>query len=195
MATSPEDLPRHYYSLEEYFALEHAGDARYEYWNGDIHCMSGGSRQHGRISGNTYFRLSQQLEGGPCEVFTADTAVFTPAVPPYRYPDVSVGCGELEFRNVLGVDALANPVMIVEVLSPTTEARDREAKFVAYQAIATFREYLLIAQDEPHVTHYVKSADGVWQRRDLTDPASSLTLETCKCILRLPDIYAGVTFP
>ena len=195
MATNPQALPRRYYSLDEYFALEHAGDARYEYWNGDILCMSGGTRRHGRISGNTFFRLSQQLEGGPCQVFTADTAVLTPAVPPYRYPDASVGRGELEFRNFQGVDALVNPVLIVEVLSPTTETRDREAKFGAYQAITTFREYLFIAQDRPHVTHYIRTADNVWERRDVADPDASLNLESCKCVLKMADIYAGVTFP
>src|SRR5882724_3062675 len=126
MAAYPNNIPRHYYSLEEYFALEHAGDARYEYWDGDILCMSGGSEAHGTIAGNIFYRLRQKLEGKPCRVFTADMAVKTPTLLPYRYPDASVACGESRFENIRGVDALLNPVLIVEVLSPTTAQHDRE---------------------------------------------------------------------
>lgn len=194
MVTNPKDAPRPYYSLDEYFALEHAGDARYEYWDGDIVCMSGGSRAHGRISVNAVVQLSQKLKGGPCEVFSADSPVKTPTALPYRYPDVSVGCGDLRFENIRGVDALTNPVLIVEVLSPSSEDRDREEKFTAYQAISTFAEYLLVAQDAPHVTHYTRQADGKWIREDMTDLSSSLTLVSVSCALSLDEIYEDVKF-
>jgi len=194
MVANLKDQPRHYFSLDEYFALEHAGDARYEYWDGDIVCMSGGSRAHGQISGNVFFRLRQKLSGGRCRAFTADQAVKTPTLPPYRYPDVTVGCGQLTYEGMRGVDALTNPVLIVEVLSPTTADRDREDKFAAYQAIATFSEYLLIAQDAPHVTHYLRQPDGRWTREDVTDMNAALTLESIGCALSLSDIYEDVTF-
>src|SRR5690349_18451673 len=77
MAANPDDAQRHYYNLDEYFALEHAGDARFEYWDGDIFCMSGGTQAHGRLSGNVFYRLRLKLEGGPCLAFTADTGVKT----------------------------------------------------------------------------------------------------------------------
>jgi len=92
--------PRHFFTQEEYFALEHAGDGRYEYWDGDIVCMTGGSRAHGRIVGNVFYWLSAGLIGGACQAFTGDTAIKTPTVPPYRYPDTSVGCGDLKFENI-----------------------------------------------------------------------------------------------
>src|SRR6516165_9681041 len=111
MAADPTGKPRRFFTLEEYFALEHAGDARYEYWDGDIVCMSGGSEAHGIIVGNVFYRLRQKLEGKPCRAFTADTAVKTPTLLPYRYPDASVICGESSFENVRGVDALVNPVL------------------------------------------------------------------------------------
>lgn len=103
MATNPKDLPQHYYSLDEYFALEHAGEARYEYWDGEIVCMSGGTRAHGLISSNAAFHIRLGLRGGQYRVFTADTAILTPAIPPYRYPDASVACGDLQYKNVRGV--------------------------------------------------------------------------------------------
>lgn len=194
MAANPKDVPRHYFSLDEYFALEHAGDARYEYWDGDIHCMSGGSREHGMISSNVVLALGLGLRGGPCRPFTGDMAVLTPALPPYRYPDASVACGELQFRHVHGIDALVNPVLIVEVLSPTTASRDQEEKFAAYQAIPTFAEYLLVAQDAPRVTHYRRTGD-VWERRDVSGLDATIQLEALGCALNLHDLYEGVTFP
>jgi Uma2 family endonuclease len=192
MATNLKDPPRRYHTLDEYFALERAGDARYEYWDGDIVCMSGGTRAHGLISGNVFYRLRQRSEGGPCRAFTADTAVLTPTLPPYRYPDASVACGELQFKNVRGVDALTNPVLIVEVLSPATAARDHEEKFAAYQAIHTFAEYLLVAQDEPRVTHYVKGPAGQWEREDVEGLEAVVSLPDVGCALPLREIYEGV---
>ncbi len=195
MATNPTDVRQTYYSLAEYFALEHAGDARYEYWDGDIHCMSGGSRAHGIISANIFLALALGVRGKACRAFTADTAIWTPTLPPYRYPDASVAGGELQFKNVRGVDALINPVLIVEVLSPSSAARDHEDKFAAYQAITTFRDYLLVAQDEPRVTHYTRRADDAWERRDTADLDATLPLAQLRCELKMCDIYEGLTFP
>ena len=195
MATNPKDVPRHYYSLEEYFALEKASDARFEYWDGDIVCMTGGTRAHGIISTNIVVSLGHSLRGGRCRAFTGDTAIWTPALPPYRYPDASVACGELEFKNINGLDALVNPVLVVEVTSPSTIGRDEGEKFLAYQAIPTLREYLLVSQDEPRVTHYTRRENGVWERRDVTDMDASVELESVGCALKMRDIYDGLTFP
>jgi Uma2 family endonuclease len=194
IAANPKDLPQYYFSLDEYFALEHAGDARYEYWNGEIVCMSGGSREHGRISSNVHGQLYLGLRGGQCQTFTAEQPVKTPTLPPYRYPDASVACGELKYENVRGIDVLLNPVVIVEVLSPTSAARDYEDKFTAYQAIQTFSEYLLIAQDTPRVIHYTRQPEGGWERRDVIGLNATLTLTSINCALKLIDVYEGVTF-
>src|SRR3954469_3165744 len=169
MATNPKDVTRHYYSLEEYFALEDASDARFEYWDGDILCMSGGSRSHGTISSNVVIALGNSLRGGRCRAFNSDIAVYTPTLLPYRYPDASAACGELEFKHIKGHDALVNPVVVIEVMSPSTAALDEGPKFVAYQAVPTLREYLLVSQEEPHVTHYTRLEGGSWKRRDVTD--------------------------
>lgn len=194
MATNPQEVARHYYSLDEYFALEEASDARFEYWDGDIVCMSGGTRAHGRISSNIHVALALGVRGTSCEAFTGDTAIWTPAIPPYRYPDASVGCGELEFKRVRSLDALVNPVLIVEVLSPSTEAADKDAKFTTYQTIPSFREYVLISQEGLRLIHYVREQKGSWIRREVTGLQSSITLETINVTLPMQDIYARVTF-
>ena len=95
METSQQNTPQHYFSLDEYFALEYAGHARYEYWDGEIVCMSGGSLGHSQIVGNIHYRLRQGAEGGPCRAFTSELPIKMPTLPPYRYPDASVACGEL----------------------------------------------------------------------------------------------------
>ena len=194
MAANPQDVPQHYYTLEEYFALEDASDARFEYWDGDLVCMSGGSRAHGTIGSNVHFALAAGLRGGKCRAYTGDIAIYTPALPPYRYPDASAACGELEFRHINGHDALVNPVVVVEVLSPSTATLDEGPKFAAYKAISTLRDYLLVSQDEPRVTHYARLEGGSWERRDVTDLDASLGLQSVGCAIRLRDIYDGVAF-
>jgi Uma2 family endonuclease len=194
MATNPKDVPQHHYTLEEYFALEDASDARFEYWDGDLVCMGGGSIAHGTISANVHFALAQALRGGRCRAFTGDTAVYTPTLLPYRYPDASAACGELEYKHIKGHDALVNPVVVVEVMLPSTAALDEGPKFEAYQAITTLREYLLVSQDEPRVTHHTRLESGSWESRDVNGLDASVELESVGCSLKLRDLYDGVTF-
>ena len=194
MATNPKDVTQHYYSLEEYFALEDASDARFEYWDGDIVCMSGGSRAHGTVSSNIVISLGNSLRGGKCRAFTGDIAIYTQTLLPYRYPDASVVCDEPEFKHIKGHDALVNPVVVVEVLSPSTARLDEGPKFVAYQAVPSLRDYLLVSQDEPRVTLYTRLGGDSWERRDVTGLDASLELESIGCALRLRDLYDGVTF-
>jgi Uma2 family endonuclease len=193
MAAILKDIPRHFYSLEDYFALEGVGHARYEYWDGDIVCMSGGSEQHGLISGNLYFGLRLQLTGRNCKAFTSEHAIMTPSLPPYRYPDVSVACGKAEFEKIEGTDVLINPILVVEVLSPTTASRDRREKRSAYQSLPSLMEYLLVAQDTPHITRYLREADN-WVRSDFGDLNASIILPSIECVLALSDVYQGVEF-
>ena len=195
MAANPRDVPQHYYTLEEYFALEDASDARFEYWDGDIVCMSGGSRAHGTISSNVHFSLARDLRGGQCSAFTGDAAIWTPTLPPYRYPDASAVCGEVEVKHIKGHDALVNPVVVVEVLSPSTAALDEGPKFDAYKVIPALRDYLLVSQDEPRVTQRARLEDGEWGRRDVTGLDATVELESVGCALKHRDIYDGVAFP
>ncbi len=186
--------PKHYYTIEEYFALEKVGDARYEYWDGDIVCMSGGSKEHGRIGGNIYFRLRLQLIGRTCEAFSSAFSIKTPTLPPYRYPDVSVACGDITFEKISGIDTLTNPIVIFEVLSPHTETADRGQKLQAYRAIETLQEYVLVSQTRPHIAHYVKQENTEWHSFDISGLATTLTLNSIDCTLSLQDIYYGIVF-
>jgi Uma2 family endonuclease len=182
------------HTLEEYFAIEGVGHARYEYWDGKIVCMSGGTRQSAAICGNAYFILRQQLEGRNYEAFMSGHAIKTPALPPYRYANGSVACGKAVFERIENVDALVNPTLIIEVLSPTTESLDRGPKRAAYQALPSLMEYVLVAQDIPHITHYLRHGDD-WIRSDFGSLDVRLFLSSIDGTLSLKELYEGVEFP
>ena len=195
MAANPKDSPRHYYTLDEYFALEHVGDARYEYWDGEIVCMSGGTLAHGTIAVNVIRAVASQLRGGRWRAFTADMCIKTPALPPYRYPDASVVCGEPKVENINGIEALLNPIVIVEILSPSTESRDRGPKLKAYQDIPSLQEYVLIAQREPRIIHYIRRPEEGWRAfAEITGMGDSVRLNSIDCVLLVSEVYERVTF-
>ncbi|MEK6287135.1 MAG: Uma2 family endonuclease [Acidobacteriota bacterium] len=187
--------PKRKYTLEEYFDLELSTNERFEYWNGEVFSMSGGSEEHDQIEGNTYLTLRLALRGRECRVFTANMRIKVPSLPPYRYGDVSALCGQPIFEKIGGVDALTNPLLIIEVLSDSTEAYDRGDKFTHYKSIPSLREYLLIAQHRPHITHYAKNEDGSWSYSEINDLSASIHLSSVDCVLELTSVYEGVTFP
>ncbi|MBX7220628.1 MAG: Uma2 family endonuclease [Blastocatellia bacterium] len=192
MSVNPQPL---HFTLDEYFALEQVSEKRFEYWDGEIVCMSGGSKWHSRISGDVFVALHGQLRRRKCEAFTAEQSVKTPTAYPYRYPDVSVVCGEAKFENMMGTDALTNPTVLVEVMSPSSEKRDREDKVALYQAIDSLREYLIIAQDRPLAIHYVKQETGTWSVTETSDLTAHLTLASIHCEPALADVYHRIPFP
>ncbi len=194
MVANPKEITWPYHSLEEYFAIEGAGRVRYEYWDGQILCMSGGTEQHYSIDANAHFILRTQLTGKNCRAFTAETPIKTPTLPPYRYPDASVACGKPVFERIESVDALVNPILIMETLSPSTESRDRGPKRAAYQALPSLMEYVLVAQDAPHITHYLRQGND-WVRSDYGSLDLSVFLPSIEYTLSLNELYEGVEFP
>src|SRR2546423_12261222 len=117
--------------------------------------MSDGSQAHDRILINFIVHLSAKLDSLKCRDFSSDMRIKVPSAPPYRYADLSALCGEPKFEEVGGIGALTNPALIVEILSPSTEAYDRGSKFTRYKSIPSFGEYLLVSQHLPHVTQLV----------------------------------------
>ncbi len=187
-------LPKINYTLEEYIELDKNSEEKYEFFNGEVFAMAGSSPDHVRISLNICASLTRKFEGRDCEAFTSDMRVKTPADLPYRYPDASAVCGKQIYETIQGQEMLVNPVLIVEVLSDSTAAYDLNAKFSAYQSIESFREYLLVAQDRPHVIHYTRQSKGRWLRTEVSGLQNEVTLSSVKVTLPLSDIYARVKF-
>ena len=137
--------------------------------------------------------LYQQLRERSCEVTPSDLRVAINALGIYTYPDVTVVCGEPQFEDA-EQDTLLNPTLLVEILSPSTESYDRGKKFQHYRLIPTFREYLLIAQDQPLIEHYVRQADNRWLLATFEQLGDVIALDSIGCTLGLADVYAGIKF-
>lgn len=186
--------PKRRYTLEEYFELERKSEERFEFWDGEVYCMSGVSHEHDQIESNLNFYLRAKLAGRKCRAFLANMRLKVPSAPPYRYADISALCGEAEFEEIGGVDALTNPSLIVEVLSPSTEGYDRGDKFTHYKSVPSFSEYLLVAQHRPHVTHLVRRDDGLWVHNEYNDLEATLKLSSLGCALSMREVYENVSF-
>jgi len=188
-------LPKTRYTIEEYIELLKNSDERFEYFDGEVVSMAGGKIAHGDIASNIVRHLGNRLVDRPCRVSGGDVALKVPLAWPFRFPDVSVTCGERVIEEFRGIDLVVNPLLIIEVLSPSTEIFDREGKFLAYQSIESFREYLLVAQDRAHVTQYVRQPGGKWLRSDIIGLDSALSLESLDVTLPLAEIYWQINFP
>ncbi len=182
------------YSIAEYFALERASERRFEYRNGEIVCMSGGTIEHASIARNIVSHLTTKLRGGSCRVFGGDLAVYAPAGQPYRYPDVSVVCGEPRLAEVDGRDCLENPILLVEVLSPTSADYDRGTKFEEYKSIPTLTDYLLVAQDRLHVAHRTRHDHNTWHETVFDSLDATIHLDSIGATLNMREVYEALAF-
>jgi Uma2 family endonuclease len=192
--TGQSDLKRKY-TVEEYIELLKNSEERFEYFDGEIFSMAAGKITRGGITSNLIYALRDKLSDRPCQVFGGDVALKTTRAYPFRLPDVSVVCGEPVTEDFQGIEMLVNPLLICEVLSPTTASYDREEKFMVYQGVESFQEYLLVEQDRPHVTRYVRQPDGQWLRADIIGLESAVRLETLGVELQLSEIYRMIKFP
>lgn len=177
----------------EYLALERQSETKSDYWNGEVYALAGTSRAHGLIVANLTFSLVGQLKKRPCEVYPSDTRVKA-AHAAYTCPDVVVVCGRPEFED-RERDTLLNPTVLIEVLSPATEAYDRGAKFEAYRSLPSLSDYLLVAQDRAAVELYTRQAADRWLLTPYTGLEAVVRIESIGCELRLVDLYDKVEFP
>lgn len=188
----PSAAVQPYYTPEQYLALERKADCKSEYLNGQIMAMAGASRLHNLIAGNFYREVSQQLRGRPCEAYISDMRVKVSHTGLYAYPDVAVVCGDIRFEEADN-DTLLNPTVIVEVLSPSTEAYDRGEKFAHYRRLESLQDYLLVAQDKVRIEHYVRQGTR-WVLSELSDPQDTVPLAAIDCAIALRDVYDKVQF-
>ena len=178
---------------EEYLAAERLSETRSEYIDGSVYPVTGAKLNHTQIVSNLIIELGVQLRARPCRVLPIDQKVRMPDSRKFFYPDVSVICGEPQFHDDRK-DVVLNPVVIIEVLSKSTEAFDRGAKFEAYRTIESLKEYLLVAQDRPFIEQFAKNAAGKWEYVSAIGLDSSLALPSIECTLNLGAVYDKVDF-
>ena len=178
------------FTPEEYLVSERKATLKSEYLNGEILAMSGASNAHNLITLDIGTELNIQLRERECLVYTNDMRVRTSPMGSYFYPDVVVVCGEPQFEDNV-FDTLLNPILVIEVLSPSTEVYDKGEKFRYYQELTSLREYVLVSQDRVRVEQY-RLAKTQWVQTEFRAPEDVLPLVSIGCELSLRDIYRRV---
>ncbi|GAC1581704.1 MAG: Uma2 family endonuclease [Polyangiales bacterium] len=147
-------------TYSDYLTAERRAEVRHEYLRGQVWAMAGGTIEHGRLASALAGELRSGLRGRPCAVFSSDVRIRVEATDRATYPDLSVACGKRETAKD-DDDALTNPMIIVEVLSDSTEADDRGQKFAHYRQLTSLREYVLVSQHEPRIEVF-RCESGRW---------------------------------
>jgi len=191
MAAIPQPIPT--MTEAEYLEFERASELKHEYYNGEIFAMSGASRAHNLIIANLVRVMGNQLLEKSCEVYPSDMRVQIESNI-YTYPDVTVVCGDAKFADDV-FDTLLNPTVIIEILSPSTEAYDRGGKFRNYRKLASLQEYVLVSQNPHHVERFLFQDNGIWSFTDAEGPDATIELSSIDCVLTLTDVYHRVVFP
>lgn len=195
--------PQQQWTIEEYLSMERAAEERHEYLDGDVYAMAGESSEHADICTNLVSELRMQLKGTPCRVRSKDTKVRSGPAPQQRrqrqglfsYPDLVVICGEPQYHDTYR-DVILNPAVIIEVLSPSTEAFDRGEKFLRYHTWnPMLADYLLVSQSQPLVEHFSRHPDGSWSYHVYQGLEQSLTIASIACTLKLVEVYDRLVFP
>jgi Uma2 family endonuclease len=179
--------PLHKQSIAEYLAWESEQAGRNEFWRGEVFAMVGGKRGHGRVIANLMRHLGNHLDDTPCQAFSENMKVQV-GDEAVLYPDVFVTCD----REFTADQAVFNaPVLVVEVLSASTQAYDRSKKFAMYRQLASLREYALIDPESRRVEVFRPAEDGNWKLFDMSDD-DVLVLESVGCTLPLRAVFKGM---
>lgn len=197
-----------YISQDEYHDILLNGDIKYEWWGGQMWpkeypdgvpskptAMAGTQPNHSRLKHNIEKSLGNQLENGPCEVMSGDQKVRIEASDLNAFPDVLVLCEDARFQNVRGLETLLNPIVLVEILSPSTARFDLTDKWAHYQLIPSLRDYLIVFSDQMRAQHYARQNNNSWLERILTRPEDRIQLSGVAAHLTLFDVYKRVVFP
>jgi Uma2 family endonuclease len=177
-------------SLTEYRHWELQQKERHEYWQGNVYSQAGGSRKHSLIAANLLGEVRSLLKGKPCEAHGSDMRVYIRDTGYQAYPDVSVVCPPVEADSD---HEISNPVLVAEVLSPSTEDFDRGTKFGHYRTMDSLQEYLVLWQDQAKMEQHTRTPEGFWLLREIVGISQSISLESLGgAKIQLADIYDKV---
>jgi Uma2 family endonuclease len=179
-------------SEADYLALEDGSSLKHEYSRGRVYAMTGGSVRHGIITANIATQFNIQLTEHDCSVTSSDVRVYITQKDAYRYPDVTVFCGEPAYLSGR-TDTITNPVVLVEVLSPATALQDHNDKLEEYVQIETLQAYLLVSQARAKVQRFMRQSGADWAYTIASELEDTVTVPVIGCTLALADVYRKVT--
>ena len=177
-------------SPEEYLRQEEVATDKHEYFNGEVFAMAGGTHNHEMISGNVFAALHQYARRKKCTAYGANMKILVQKNELYAYPDAKLLCGKLEFVADRK-DIITNPLLIVEVLSDSTQSYDRGDKFALYRGLPSFAHYLLIHQERPLIEYSQKTPQG-WLLTEVEGLDAVLNLKSLGLEIPLAELYEGV---
>jgi Uma2 family endonuclease len=182
-----------YATVEQYLAIERVALEKSEYYNGEMFLMAGASEPHNLIATNTVVELVRCFRPRGCRVYGSDMRIYTKTTGLFSYADAVVVCGKPEFYDDYR-DILINPMLIAEVLSPSTAEYDRGKKFTLYKGAPSFQDYLLIEQREAKVEHWQKVETGEWHLNQYVGLEAVLKIPRYELQISLSEIYLNVDF-
>lgn len=174
-------------TLQEYLIWENAQPEKHEFHRGEIFAMTGGRRIHGRVILNLARRIDEHLDGSGCQVF-ADSMKVQVADDTILYPDVFVTCDRADLSTE---QVFRSPKLVIEVLSPSTQAHDRSKKFALYRQLTSLQEYILVDPETRRIESFTRSAQGQWVLHDMSDDAV-MVAASIECTVAMCDVFAGV---
>lgn len=191
----PEYIPQSI-TKAEYFALEANSEIKHELWWGEMVAMAGATRNHAVVTSNTLLALANRLDNTPCQAGVGDLRVSIDADENYVYPDVVVWCEDAQWDETAPVSTLLTPLVIVEVLSRSTQLRDRREKLNAYRNLPSLRDYLMISPDAVSVDHYARRADADgWTNHHYTQRAQVVRLAAFDLTIEVAEFYRRLDVP
>lgn len=187
--------PAHEYTVEEYLRFEEASPDKHEYYRGEIFLMAGGTYNHNIVAGNVVGELRNALiqNNKECDISGSDMRIAIPQEEFYSYGDAIIVCGEPQFvqdRN----DLINNPVLIVEVLSPSTKKHDSTTKFELYKRLESFQHYLLVDPEQVHIEYRWKTDSAKWKKREITDINDTITIIGLAIKISVKEFYRRIKF-
>lgn len=183
----------HYYTKEEYLALEEQAEYKSEYYDGEIFAMAGGTRKHSEICLNVSWGVREAIANKDCFGYESNMKLDIPRYNLIVYPDAMVACGKVEFLDEKET-ILKNPMLVIVVSSASTEHLDRFRNFTYYQSVPSIQEYVLISQTEPKVEAYYKQSEKNWLYTIAEGLEDTITFRTLEYEIALKDLYQKVTW-
>jgi Uma2 family endonuclease len=187
-------LPTPFLTPERYLEHDRQTERPSEYHDAQMFPIETATISHGRIQGNLYTALRERLQNTTCEAFVSSVRVSIPRFKRYTYPDLILACGTLELEDE-NRDTLINPIVLFEILSPSTAGFDRGEKFALYRSLPSLQEYVMVSQDRVMIEHYRCENEQNWHLEAITDLDGCLRLGAVECSIPLREIYAKVDAP
>lgn len=179
--------PIHSYAYTEYVLLEEHSPVRHEFIAGEIYAMAGGTPEHAALAASVLRLLGNQLPSG-CRAYTSDLRVRVATADVTTYPDGAIICGKV-VRAADDPLAATNPIVVIEVTSPSTETYDKGAKLDIYKTLPSLKEIVIVSHREPHISVHRRKPDGTWETLEAREPAAPLEVQSIGAQLTLGDVY------